>query len=145
MDRVRDTLLPAPYHQVVFTLPEQLRPLAAARPRAVYQVLSKAVRQTLTSVAADPRHPGGTMGLLMVLHTWTQELELHPHIHVVVPASGLSLDRQRWIAGDDKWFLPVEVLGQVFRRIFLEQLTKVCVSGGLRLYGPLAALNSSSG
>jgi hypothetical protein len=130
---MRDTLLPVPYHQVVFTLPQQLRPLAAARPRAVYRVLFSAVRQTLTTLAADPRRLGGTLGLLLVLHTWTQELGLHPHIHVVVPAGGLSLDKQRWIAGSDEWFLPVQVLGQVFGRIFLDELHKTCAGGGLRL------------
>ena len=145
LDRVRQSLLPVPYFQAVFTLPEELRLLAAARPKVVYNTLFHAVRDTLSEVAATPRHLGARIGMLLVLHTWTQELHRHPHIHVVIPAGGLSPDGEQWIAGRDRWFLPQAVLGRVFRGKFLAELRAACVSGSLRLSGPLEPLNSAAG
>ncbi len=145
LERVRQTLLPVPYFQAVFTLPEELRLLAAAKPREIYGVLFHAVRDTLKEVAADPKHLGAMIGMQLVLHTWTQEMLRHPHIHVVVPAGGLSSDGNRWIACRDNWFLPNKVLGRVFRGKFLAALQDVCTSAQLKLYGPLEALNTDRG
>lgn len=83
--------------------------------------------------------------MLLVLHTWTQELQRHPHIHAVIPAGGLAPDGQRWVPGRDRWFLPQAVLGRVFRGKLLAELRTACVSGRLRLSGPLEPLNSAAG
>ena len=107
----RDELLPVEYFHVVFTVPHELVPLAAAHPAAFYDVLFRAVRETLLEIAATPRHLGARIGGLMVLHTWGQNLELHPHVHVIVPAGGLSPDGSRWVACQPGFFLPVN--GQI--------------------------------
>lgn len=109
-------LLPVPYCHVVFTVPEPLGPLALQNPRLVYGLLFRAVSQTLLEIAADPRHLGAQIGFLAVLHTWSQNLLHHPHIHCVVPAGGLAPDGSRWIRCRRKFFLPVKVLSRLFRR-----------------------------
>jgi hypothetical protein len=93
----RQELLPTRYVHVVFTLPRELAPLALQNKRLVYDLLFRTSAETLQTVAADPRHLGAEIGFFSVLHTWTQRLEYHPHIHCVVPAGGLSFDHTRWI------------------------------------------------
>lgn len=93
-DRAKE-LLPVPYGHVVFTLPRQLAPLALQNPRVLYGILFRAAAESLRQLAADPKRLGAKIGFLAVLHTWTQRLEHHPHLHCVVPAGGLSPDGQR--------------------------------------------------
>jgi Putative transposase/Transposase zinc-binding domain len=134
-------LLEAPYFHVVFTLPRALDPIALANPREVYGLLMRAAAETLIEVAADPKHLGAEIGVLAVLHTWGQNLELHPHVHCVVPGGGLSPDGTRWIGCRPNFFLPVRVLSRVFRGKFLAGLRTAFASGRLRLPGepgPLA-------
>src|ERR1035437_7844633 len=85
-------LLPVPYCHVVFTIPQQLAPLALQNQRVCYSLLFQAVSETLQQIAADARHLGAKIGFLAVLHTWSQNLLHHPHVHCVVPAGGLSPD-----------------------------------------------------
>jgi hypothetical protein len=133
-------LLPVPYCHVVFTLPHELSPVALQNPKLVYNLLFRAVRETLLPVAADPRRLGAHLGFLAVLHTWDQKMLHHPHLHCLVPAGGLSLDRSRWISCRKRFFLPVRVLAARFRKRFLTLLAACYRSKKLRLEGKLGDL-----
>jgi hypothetical protein len=134
-------LLDTPYFHVVFSLPGALGPVAQANPRVVYGLLMRAAAKTLLEVAADPKHLGAELGVLAVLHTWGQNLTLHPHVHCVVTGGGLSPDGSRWVAGRDDFFLPVRVLSRVFRGKFLAGLRSAFRRGRLRFPGRLATLS----
>lgn len=134
-------LLPVPYSHVIFTLPHDLAPVALQNPRVVYGILFRAVSEALLEMAADSKRLGAKLGFLAVLHTWSQRMELHPHIHCVVPAGGLSPAGNRWISPRKKsFFLPVKPLGRLFRRKFLTHLKEAFAAGKLRLYGSLRDL-----
>src|SRR6202049_918893 len=109
------SLLPVPYAHVVFTVPEQLAPLALRNQRLFYNLLFRAASETLLEIAANPRHLSASIGVLAVLHTWSQNLGHHPHLHCLVPAGGLALDNSRWVATRRGFFLPVRVLSRMFR------------------------------
>jgi Putative transposase/Transposase zinc-binding domain len=130
-----EDVLPVEYFHVVFTLPDPLGPLALQNRRAVYATLFQAAAQTLSQVAADPRHLGANLGFLAVLHTWGQTLRLHPHLHCVVPGGGLAPDGSRWVPCRPGFFLPVRVLSRVFRGKFLALLQAVYDRGKLSFYG----------
>jgi len=115
-------LLPVEYFHVVFTLPHEIGPLALQNRRRIYGMLFQAAAESLLTIAADPRHLGAQIGFLAVLHTWGQNLHLHPHVHCVVPGGGLSPDRSQWIACRSGFFLPVRVLSRLFRAKFLSFL-----------------------
>jgi hypothetical protein len=125
-------LLPVEYFHVVFTLPNAFNGLALANKRVVYRVLFKAVSQTLLEIAANPKHLGATIGFLAILHTWGQNLALHPHLHCVIPGGGLSPDGNRWIACRPGFFLPVRILSRVFRGKFIHLLRRAWTRGQLR-------------
>ena len=133
-------LLPTRYVHVVFTLPRELAPLVLQNRKAVYDLLFRASAETLMEVARDPRHLGAEIGFFSVLHTWNQKLGLHPHVHCVIPAGGLSLDHARWIRSHYRFFLPVKVLSRVFRGKFLAGLKRAFQDGQLRFHGNLALL-----
>jgi hypothetical protein len=133
-------LLPVPYCHVVFTIPQQLAPLALQNQRVCYNLLFRAVSETLQQIAADTRHLGAKIGFLSVLHTWSQNLLHHPHIHCVVPAGGLSPDGSRWIACRPNFFLPVRVLSRLFRGKLLAFLRHAFAEGKLKFFGQLADL-----
>ena len=133
-------LLPTCYVHVVFTLPRELAPLALQNKKVVYDLLFRASAETLREVARDPRHLGAEIGFFSVLHTWNQKLQLHPHVHCVIPAGGLSLDHTRWIKSRYRFFLPVKVLSRVFRGKFVAALKGAFREGQLRFYGNLALL-----
>jgi hypothetical protein len=136
----RRELLPVEYFHVVFTVPHELAPLAAAHPALFYNILFRAVRETLLQVAATPRHLGAQIGGLMVLHTWGQTLELHPHVHVIVPGGGLSPDSQRWLSCKPGFFLPVRVLSRLLRGKLLAFLKQAYNREELSWTGGLAPL-----
>jgi len=126
-DRAKE-LLPIQYFHVVFTLPDTFNALALANKRIVYGVLFDAVAQTLLQVAANPKHLGARIGFMGILHTWGQNLSLHPHVHCIVPGGGLS---GGGVSADEKWvncrpgfFLPVRVLSKVFRGKFIDALKR---------------------
>jgi hypothetical protein len=133
-------LLPTRYVHVVFTLPRELAPLVLQNRKAVYDLLFRASAETLMEVARDPRHLGAEIGFFSVLHTWNQKLDLHPHVHCVIPAGGLSLDHARWIRSHYRFFLPVKVLSRVFRGKFVTGLKRAFQDGQLRFHGNLALL-----
>jgi hypothetical protein len=133
-------LLPTPYVHVVFTLPRELAPLLLQNRKIVYGLLFRASAETLLEVARDPRHLGAEIGFFSVLHTWNQKLQLHPHIHCVIPAGGLSLDHTHWIKSRQTFFLPVKVLSRVFRSKFVAALKCAFREGQLHFHENLTLL-----
>jgi hypothetical protein len=133
-------LLPVPYFHVVFTLPQHIARLALPNAKQIYTILFRAASETLLTIAADPRHLGASIGFLAVLHTWGQNLHLHPHLHCVLPGGGISPDGSRWIACRKSFFLPVRVLSRLFRKKFLNSLRSAFRAGTLHLSGELASL-----
>ena len=138
----RAELLPVRYLHVVFTLPRVLSQLALQNKDAIYSLLLRASAQTLLAVARDPCHLGAEIGFLSILHTWNQRLQEHAHVHTVVSAGGLSLDHSRWIDAPSKsFFLPKDVLAEVFRGKFVDGLRKAFAKDELRFHGRFAPLN----
>jgi hypothetical protein len=125
---------------VVFTLPHELAPLALQNERVVYGLLFRISAETLLEIARDPQHLGADIGFFSVLHSWNQKLEHHPHIHWVVPAGGLSTDRTRWIPSQQKFFLPVDVLAEVFRGKFTEALKEAFARDELGFHASMKPL-----
>src|SRR5215218_7996955 len=137
-------LLPVPYYHVVFTLPAPVAATAVQNKAVVYDLLFRTAADTLTMIAADPRHLGARIGLTAVLHTWGSALTHHPHVHIVVPGGGLSSDGSRWIACRPGFFLPVRILSRLFRRLFLDRLADTHRAGRLTFHGDLAPLADPS-
>jgi hypothetical protein len=133
-------LLPVPYYHVVFTLPAAIADIAYQNKTAVYDLLFKTSAETLTTIAADPKHLGARVGITSVLHTWGSAMTHHPHVHMIVPGGGISLDGERWVACRPGFFLPVRVLSRLFRRLFLERLLAAHEAGRLRFFGGHVAL-----
>ena len=133
-------LLPTRYVHVVFTLPPQLAALALQNKKVIYGLLFRASAETLLEVARDPRHLGAEIGFFTVLHTWSQKLGLHPHVHCVIPAGGLSLDHTHWVKSGDRFFLPIYVLRRVFRGKFVAALRQAFRDHQLVFHGNLTLL-----
>lgn len=109
-------LLPVPYFLVTFTVPEELRALFVAQPEAMPERLFRESAATLQQVGAERRLLGGELGFVGVLHTWGRQLQLHPHVHYIVPGGGLSADGTKWLGARQRdWLLPVAKLAAVFR------------------------------
>src|SRR5438128_5741694 len=136
----RRELLPTPYAHIVFTLPRRLATLVLQNKKVLYDLLFRTSAETLLEVARDPRHLGAEIGFFSVLHTWGQKLELHPHVHCVVPAGGLSPDHTHWIRSQGRYFLPKPVLRKVFRGKFVNALEQAFHDGQLRFEGDLKLL-----
>lgn len=134
-------LLPVEYYHVVFTLPAPIADLAYANKALIYRLLFEVAAETLTTIAADPKHLGGAIGVTLVLHSWGSAMTHHPHVHGIVPGGGLSPDRERWVACRRGFFLPVRVLSRLFRRRFLEELAKAYPAGQLKFFGTFAGLS----
>ena len=115
-------LLPVPYFHIVFTLPAAIGAIAYQNKAKVYGLLFTAAAETLTTIAADPKHLGADIGVTAVLHTWGQNLDHHPHVHCIVPGGGISPGGERWVSSRRNFFLSVRVLSRLFRRLFLEGL-----------------------
>jgi rubredoxin len=136
----RRELLPTRYLHVVFTLPHRLAPLVLQNKKILYDLLFRTSAETLLEVARNPRHLGAEIGFFSVLHTWSQKLSIHPHVHCVVPAGGLSLDHTRWVRSRDNYFLPKGVLREIFRGKFVDALEQAFQNGQLRFEGDLKLL-----
>ena len=128
------------YFHVVFTVPHELNVLALENPRLFYDLLFTASARTLLEIASDTKHLGAEIGVIAILHTWGQNLLLHPHIHCVIPAGGLSPDHRQWVRPHYPFFLPVRVLSRVFRGKFLAGLKRLHRSKKLQCAGPAATL-----
>jgi hypothetical protein len=129
-------LLPTPYYHVVFTLPAAIGDIAYQNKAVIYDLMFKASAETMITIAADPKH----LGVTSVLHTWGSAFTHHPHVHMIVPGGGISLDGQRWVSGRPGFFLPVRVLSRLFRRLFLEKLVATHAAGRLQFFGAHANL-----
>lgn len=122
--RRRGEMLPVPYFHLVFTLPRPLARLVRNHQRELFGVLFRAAKEALERLALDPRHLGARIGILAVLHTWTRSLVYHPHVHCLVPAGGLSPDRDRWVDADPRFLVPVRALSVLFRARFQHHLRR---------------------
>ena len=133
-------VLDCQYFHAVFTVPEEIAAIALQNKKTVYGILFRATAETLTTIAADPKHLGAQIGFFAVLHTWGQNLLHHPHLHCVIPGGGISPDGTRWISCRSGFFLPVRVLSRLFRRLFLQYLQDAFDSGQLQFTASLEAL-----
>jgi Putative transposase/Transposase zinc-binding domain len=133
-------LLPAPYYHVVFTLPAPIADIAYQNKAVLYDLLFKVSAETMLTIAANPKHLGGRIGITSVLHTWGSAMTHHPHVHMIVPGGGISPDGQRWVSCRPGFFLPVRVLSRLFRRLFLEKLVAAHQAGRLSFFGDHARL-----
>jgi hypothetical protein len=133
-------LLPAPYYHVVFTLPAAIADIAYQNKAVIYDLLFKASAETMLTIAADPKHLGARIGITAVLHTWGSAMTHHPHLHMIVPGGGISLDGARWVSCRSGFFLPVRVLSRLFRRLFLHKLNAAHAYERLRFYGDHSSL-----
>src|SRR5467141_4053014 len=140
LEKRRRELLPTRYVHVVFTLPRHLAPLVLQNKKVIYDLLFRTSAETLLQVARDPKHLSAEIGFFSVLHTWSQKLEIHPHVHCVVPAGGLSLDLTHWVPASQRFFLPREVLREVFRGKFVDALQHAFRDGQLCFHGNLTLL-----
>ena len=137
-------LLPVPYFHVVFTLPAAISAIAYQNKAKVYALLFTAAAETLTTIAADPKHLGADIGVTAVLHTWGQNLDHHPHVHCIVPGGGISTVDEHWVRCRPNFFLPVRVLSRLFRRLFLEGLEALHSAGQLQFFNDLSDLNDQN-
>jgi hypothetical protein len=134
-------LLPVPYFHIVFTLPAAISDIAYQNKAIIYDLLFNASRETMLRIAADPKHLGARIGITAVLHTWGSAMTHHPHVHMIVPGGGVSLDGSRWIPCKPDFFLPVRVLSKLFRRLMLEKLGAAHAAGRLTFFGNHAHLS----
>ena len=133
-------LLPVPYYHVVFTLPARLRDIAHQNKAVIYDLLFKASVETVLTIAADPKHLGVRIGITAVLHTWGSTMIHHPHIHMIVPGGGISLDGQRWVSCRPRFLLPVPVFSKLFQGLMLHKLVAAHKAGQLQFFGNHARL-----
>jgi hypothetical protein len=133
-------LLPVGYFHVVFSVPAEVADIALHNKAVLYDLLFRAASETMLTIAADRRHLGARIGITAVLHTWGSALTHHPHVHMIVPGGGITLDGQRWISSRPAFLLPVRVLGKLFRRLFLTRLIALHDAGRLGFFGNLAPL-----
>ena len=133
-------LLPVGYFHVVFTLPAEIAPIAFQNKAVIYDLLFRTAAETLLTIAADPKHLGARIGATAVLHSWGSAMTHHPHVHMIVPGGGISLDGTRWVRCKPGFLLPVRVLSRLFRRLFLTALADAHAAGRLRFFGAIADL-----
>jgi Transposase zinc-binding domain/Putative transposase len=134
-------LLPVGYFHLVFTLPGPIADIAYQNKAAIYDLLFTASAETSITIAADPKHLGARIGITSVLHTWGSAMTHHPHVHMIVPAGGISADGSRWVSCRPKFCLPVRVLSRLFRGLFLAKLRAAHQAGRLKFFGVHAHLD----
>jgi hypothetical protein len=130
-------LLPVGYFHLVFTLPDEIAGIAYQNKAVVYDLLFRTASETLLTIAADPKHLGARIGITAVLHTWGSAMTHHPHLHMIVPGGGISLDGTHWVRCRPGFLLPVRVLSRLFRRLFLTRLADAYAASQLVLLGDL--------
>jgi len=133
-------LLPVGYFHLVFTLPGPIADIAYQNKAVIYDLLFKAAAEATLTIADDPKHLGARIGITAVLHTWGSALTHHPHLHMIVPGGGISLDGKRWVSCRPEFFLPVRVLSRLFRRLFLAKLLAAHQAGCLKFFGDHSGL-----
>jgi len=122
IDRIKSQVLPVRHFHTVFTLPEQLRPLAYINQDIIYSIFFKAASKTLKQVALNPEFLGAEPAFLAILHTWGQNLSYHPHLHIIVSGGGLDPDGMEWKHSAKNFFVPVKALSKVFKAKFIALL-----------------------
>ena len=140
----KEDILPTHYFHVVFTLPEALRALCLRNQAVAYLMLFRAASETLKELTNDPKHLGAEVGFIVVLHTWSQTLIDHPHVHCIVTGGGLSPDGLRWIACKKDFFLPEKVLSRLFEGKFLAHLKEAYKKEKLVFPGKIAHLKEKN-
>ncbi|MER8977218.1 MULTISPECIES: IS91 family transposase [unclassified Mesorhizobium] len=133
-------LLPVGYFHVVFTLPAEIADIAYQNKAVIYDLLFRAASEAMLTIATDPRHLGARIGITAVLHSWGSAMTHHPHVHMIVPGGGISLDGERWVSCRPGFLLPVRVLSKLFRRLFLAKLPEAHAAGRLKFFGDHAGL-----
>ena len=141
IDARKQELLATRYFHVVFTVPHELHAIVLQNEAELYNLLFRTVAETLLEVARHPKHLGAEIGFFGILHTWGQNLLLHPHIHCVIPAGGIAPDHAQWIHPKYPFLLPVRVLGKVFRGKFVEGLRRAFRNERLKFAGQIQCLN----
>ena len=132
--RQQKYLLDVPYFHVVFTLPEELRPLCLYKSRWLYSLLFKASWETIQTLSNDHKYLGAHSGMTAVLHTWSQNLGLHPHLHCIVPGGGLTKSgKWKTTRSKGKYLFPTKVMAIIFRSIFMRELKLLNGSGGIKV------------
>jgi len=146
LDSRMNELLPVGYYHLVFTMPHELNPLCLQNKKVMYSILFRAASETLLELARDTRHLGADTGLIAVLHTWGQNMKEHPHLHCIMPAGGLSFDRNHWVHPQKKndFFVFYKVISQKFRGKFLDLLNQAHSKGELQFYGSTRSLQNTS-
>ena len=124
-DKLKARLLPGKYFHFVFTIPESLKPL--------FYLIFKVAWSALKDLCNNPRFLGAQTGAVAVLHTWSSTLIYHPHIHMLVPAGGLSEDGMEWVKTKNSFLVPVKVLSKIYRARFCDQLKSLIEGNKLRL------------
>ena len=138
-------LLPVPYFHVVFTLPARIAAIAYQNKAVVYDLLFRAAAETVLTIAADPKHLGARIGITAVLHTWGSTMTHHPHVHMIVPGGGISLDGSRWVSCRPRFLLPVPVFSKLFRGLMLEKLLAAHKAGQLQILRPACPSRRAQG
>src|SRR3954470_17809325 len=115
LERRQAEMLPAPYFHIIITVPAALREVLRANQRDGYALLMQASAAAIIELARDPRYVGGTVGVLAVLHTWTQQLIFHPHVHCLVSGGGVSGDGSTWHPARRTFLLPIKALAKLVR------------------------------
>jgi Putative transposase/Transposase zinc-binding domain len=133
-------LLPVPYFHVVFTLPAAIADIAYQNKAVIYDLLFKASSETVLAIAADSKHLGARIGITAVLHTWGSTMIHHPHVHMIVPGGGISLDGSRWVSRRPRYFLPVRAFSKLFRGLMLAKLLAAHKTGQLQFFNQYAHL-----
>jgi Putative transposase/Transposase zinc-binding domain len=133
-------LLPVGYFHLVFTVPTEIAPIAYQNKAVVYDLLFRTAAETLLKIAADPKHLGARIGATAVLHSWGSAMTYHPHVHMIVPGGGISLDGTRWVSCRPGFLLPVRVLSRLFRRLFLAGIAETHAAGRLAFLGEIEDL-----
>ena len=123
LEKRETELLPVRYFHVVFTLPQELREIVRSNQSKLYSILMQAASEMIMKLALDPKHVGGKLSILALLHTWTRAMEFHPHVHMLVPAGGLDKDGN-WRTTRKKWLVPVKALSKLFRARFMKLAKK---------------------
>lgn len=129
IEKRESELINAPYYHLVFTLPEELNHIALYKPKLLYNILFKITWSVIRDFAGNPKFLGAKTGMIAILHTWGQNLSLHPHLHCIVPGGGISHGKWKYARGKDKYLFPVKAMSKVFRARFMEEMRKeICLT-----------------
>ena len=142
LNKRMDELLPIGYYHLVFTIPQELNSMCLANKKVMYDLLFKAASQTLLELAKDTKHLGADIGMTTVLHTWGQNMTEHPHLHCIMPAGGLSFDKEHWVHTNkpNDFFIHYKILSRKFRGKYLDLLKQAFNTNKLVLKGNITTL-----